>query len=794
MLPVPSPTPSSGNRRGVEDLPEATHSNRRPPHMFVDQRSFPATSHLNQYPIVAVAGSFVVVAAWTVRVYDVEKSGQEAMLALNVSLDDTGLEWRVKEPRVTAMEFRPGAIREEEGRYLWLGTKDGHLWELDLWTGIITETRAQAHSSAVIHIFRHQRSMVTIEESGKMLVFDSDGANGVNAPQLNLMPRFIRIGEKQAFAKVLGKQGQVWTSEGSGPGGTVGGAKSLSNTPTKGPAIRVYDIRSRENGGGGYRTLVCPEPLGAVTAGCILPSQPDVIYLGHEGGYLSVWSRTDEDPKFIKSVKIGPSDILALEGVMNSLWIGNRQGVIAAYDVSPWPWRVANMWKAHGDSPVTRLLVDVIGIERNQRLTVLSMGKDEKVRLWDGLLMYHWINDELLKREEQFATFRPINVLLCTWNVDAAKPEMLTGTAENATFFENVLHSVDAPDIIVFSFQELIDLENRKLTAKTVLLGSSKRTDGGLTDKVSRHYRLWYDKLVSAVRIAMPPDQPYVPILTENLVGLFTCVFVRASEKPDFKDVHITTVKRGMGGIYGNKGAIVARFAVDDSSLCFINCHLAAGQRHVRERNSDVAAVMEDKTLLPESEIEDDDNLAYGGGGDGTMALDHEICFLNGDLNYRIDQRRDAVIANIQKDNYIDLLPYDQLQKELSTNPAFRLRGFSEAPITFKPTYKYDKRSDDYDSSGKQRTPAWCDRILFRCRDPKRIQPLAYKRLEPNISDHRPVVGVFRVTVKSLTHELRHQVKQQLLEEWKVQESENLGRALAAYQQQGLLPSAQQPH
>ncbi|KZT51822.1 DNase I-like protein [Calocera cornea HHB12733] len=786
MLPVPSPTPGNGLRKGAEDLPDATNSNRRPPHMFLDKRSFPAATHLNQYPVVAVAGSFVVVAGWT-------NSTTEAVLALNLSLDDTGLEWRVKEPRVTAMEFRPGTIREEDGRYLWLGTKDGHLWELDVWTGIITETRPQAHSSAVTHIFRHRQSMITIEESGKMLVFDSDEANGVNAPQMSLSPRFIRIGEKQLFAKVLGKQGQVWVSEGSAGGGTVGGAKSLSNTPTKGPAIRVYDIRSRENGGtAAYRTIVCPEALGAVTAGCILPTQPDIIYLGHEGGSLTLWSRNDEDPKFIKSVKIGPSDILALDGVMNRLWIGSRQGVIAAYDVSPWPWRVTNMWKAHGDSPITKLLVDVIGIERNHRLTVLSVGKDEKVRLWDGLLMYHWINDELLKREEEFATFRPINVLLCTWNVDAAKPEMLTGTAENATFFEQVLHSIDAPDIIVFSFQELIDLENRKLTAKTVLLGGGKRADGGLSDKVSRHYRLWYDKLVSAVRIAMPPEEPYTPILTENLVGLFSCVFVRASEKRDFKDVHITTVKRGMGGIYGNKGAIVARFAIDDTSLCFINCHLAAGQRHVRERNTDVAAVLEDKSLLPESEIEDDDNLAYGGGGDGTMALDHEICFLNGDLNYRIDQRRDAVIANVKTDNFIDLLPYDQLQKELKNNPGFRLRGFSEAPITFKPTYKYDKRSDDYDSSGKQRTPAWCDRILFRCRDPKRITPLAYKRMEPNISDHRPVVGVFRVTVKSLSHELRYKVKQQLLEEWRGEESRNLGLALTAYQQQGLLVHSQQ--
>lgn len=72
---------------------------------------------------------------------------------------------------------------------------------------------------------------------------------------------------------------------------------------------------------------------------------------------------------------------------------------------------------------------------------------------------------EVQKREVEFSTFRDVNVLICSWNIDAQKPEALTGSAENVNFLENVLHSVDAPDIIVFGFQELIDLENRSLTA-----------------------------------------------------------------------------------------------------------------------------------------------------------------------------------------------------------------------------------------------------------------------------------------------------------------------------------------
>lgn len=70
----------------------------------------------------------------------------------------------------------------------------------------------------------------------------------------------------------------------------------------------------------------------------------------------------------------------------------------------------------------------------------------------------------------------------------------------------------------------------------------------------------------------------------------------------------------------------MARLVVDDSAICFINCHLAAGQHHVRARNADIAAIVEAKEVFPTTSFMEP--VAYVGGGDGSMVLDHEIVFV----------------------------------------------------------------------------------------------------------------------------------------------------------------------
>jgi len=160
---------------------------------------------------------------------------------------------------------------------------------------------------------------------------------------------------------------------------------------------------------------------------------------------------------------------------------------------------------------------------------------------------------ELMTREDEYSSYRELNTLIVSWNVDANKPDALTGDPNNTDFLKDVLASANAPDIISIGFQEVVDLENRKVTAKSVLLGNrTKAHDGTMSQKVSTSYKKWYDYLVLSVRLAHP-GTPYHVVHSENLVGLFSCTFVKVSERASIKDTHLNVIKRGMRGNFGNK-------------------------------------------------------------------------------------------------------------------------------------------------------------------------------------------------------------------------------------------------
>ena len=54
------------------------------------------------------------------------------------------------------------------------------------------------------------------------------------------------------------------------------------------------------------------------------------------------------------------------------------------------------------------------------------------------------------------------------------------------------------------------------------------------------------------------------------------------------------------------------------------------------------------------------------------------------------------------------------LEVQEALNTSVVLNQFKEGPVTFLPTYKYDRGTHNFDTSRKQRVPAWTDRILYK--------------------------------------------------------------------------------
>ena len=211
----------------------------------------------------------------------------------------------------------------------------------------------------------------------------------------------------------------------------------------------------------------------------------------------------------------------------------------------------------------------------------------------------------------------------------------------------------------------------------------------------------------------------------------------------------------------GNKGGVGISFKLAGTSFLFVNAHLAAHQGEVDKRNGEFAKISSE---IARAMGGDGGGGGGGGGGskpgsvvEGGAALGGVVnplldCFDNvfwsGDMNYRINGTRQVVDVLLSRGMHGVLVNNDQLSLAMKTNAAFE--GFSEGPLNFKPTYKFDRGTDDYDSSKKQRIPSWTDRILYSSsgrRSSSQPPPVLLNYSSANnlrTSDHRPVYGSFR--------------------------------------------------
>ncbi|KAF9663615.1 hypothetical protein SADUNF_Sadunf17G0069800 [Salix dunnii] len=207
----------------------------------------------------------------------------------------------------------------------------------------------------------------------------------------------------------------------------------------------------------------------------------------------------------------------------------------------------------------------------------------------------------------------------------------------------------------------------------------------------------------------------YKLMASKKMVGVFISVWMRMEFLTKFciSNVKVSSVACGIMGYLGNKGSVSVSMSIEGTSFCFIAAHLASGEKRGDEvrRNHQVSEIFR-RTSFPRSS-EDDDN------AHPITILGHDRIFWFGDLNYRLYQ--DNILAKefIKKQDWKALQEFDQLRKELEDGGVFK--GWREGNIEFAPTYKYSSSNCNRYTAGlpgrsgeKQRTPAWCDRILCR--------------------------------------------------------------------------------
>ncbi|XP_041979366.1 inositol polyphosphate 5-phosphatase K-like isoform X1 [Aricia agestis] len=238
--------------------------------------------------------------------------------------------------------------------------------------------------------------------------------------------------------------------------------------------------------------------------------------------------------------------------------------------------------------------------------------------------------------------------------------------------------------------------------------------------------------------------QGFIIAKSIRLQGIILLVYTQMKHVTHLREIEAQYTKTGLGGLWGNKGAVSVRFNIYGCSVCLVNCHLAAHEHLLAERISDYNTIIKDHAY----HISETSNILY-----------HDYVFWIGDLNFRTDHPAGSIsseeivtaLGKVEKDKYAALLKHDQLLAVMDSGDAFS--EFSEPEIRFPPTYKFNIGTDDYDV---KRKPSWTDRILYKViannyeNITLRADLVSYNHIPHyTVSDHKPVVAQFNIKIRN---------------------------------------------
>lgn len=333
--------------------------------------------------------------------------------------------------------------------------------------------------------------------------------------------------------------------------------------------------------------------------------------------------------------------------------------------------------------------------------------------------------EELERRKPEYTIHEPYKIYCGTWNVNLNAP------GEELSLREWLATTEDAPDIYAIGLQEI------DMSPETIFRGET-RPDYN-----------WIAKIMDGLH----PADAYEELMTVRLVGMMLTIAIKKSLRSSISKCCSASV--GTGTLkFGNKGGVGVSFHINETVMCFVNSHLAAHVQEFERRNEDHDEILR--------------RMVFSDGFRQRTINEHHQVFWIGDLNYRLTKTDDDGIrtfCDYEKIFFLDQLYIQHVQDKRV------FREFQEGKIMFRPTYKYDPGTDEWDSSEKNRAPAWCDRILWKG---KRIEQVAYKSVMGlRMSDHKPVYGVFIAYILTRDEQKYKKVHEEVLKTVDKYENDN---------------------
>ncbi|XP_058464297.1 phosphatidylinositol 4,5-bisphosphate 5-phosphatase A isoform X2 [Malaya genurostris] len=300
---------------------------------------------------------------------------------------------------------------------------------------------------------------------------------------------------------------------------------------------------------------------------------------------------------------------------------------------------------------------------------------------------------------------------IVTWNVGTKFPENLSLHKLLGLDLTSG-HEAELPDFFVVGLQEVNAQPQNTL------------------------YNLFKDDLWTQKFKELLKERDYVVIKTEQMQGLLLSVFAKRKHLLHLRQIETEYTRTGLGGIWGNKGAVSIRLNVYGCSICLVNAHLAAHDHMLEERINDYEKIVQEHKFHVKTK---------------ETIFDHDYVFWFGDLNFRLTGEAttsaEEIRAMVAKDQLKKLIDKDQLLLVRRENRAFQ--KLNERLPQFPPTFKFEQGTNDYDM---KRRPAWTDRILYAVKENNyrnvklTVDQTSYKSHPSySISDHKPVTSEFTI-------------------------------------------------